>query len=269
MWFRLKNIACDTLLDFLVDFGLTPLDNIKDIKDIKKSPAALVFKTIADPFVGKISYIKVMRGEFIGDSHYNNINLKIEERIGQINTMQGKSQIHLDKLNYGDIAAISKLNHTRTGDTLSLEDNETMFDGIDFPSPTLTIAIEPKTKVDEDKLGNAIHKILDEDLTLRLENNTETKQTLLVGMGENHIDIAIEKLKNKFGVEVVTKDLKIPYRETITSKVNNVEGKHKKQSGGAGQFGHVYINLEPYPDVDLEFSQKYLAAQFQNNIFQL
>lgn len=263
----LKNIACDTLLDFLVDFGLTPLDNIKDIKDIKKSPAALVFKTIADPFVGKISYIKVMRGEFIGDSHYNNINLKIEERIGQINTMQGKSQIHLDKLNYGDIAAISKLNHTRTGDTLSLEDNETMFDGIDFPSPTLTIAIEPKTKVDEDKLGNAIHKILDEDLTLRLENNTETKQTLLVGMGENHIDIAIEKLKNKFGVEVVTKDLKIPYRETITSKVNNVEGKHKKQSGGAGQFGHVYINLEPYPDVDLEFSQKIFGGSVPKQYF--
>lgn len=263
----LKNIACDTIVDFLVDFGLSPIDTVEAEKVNEKETSALVFNTIADPYVGKISYVKIMQGIFKGDNHYFNINTKSDERVGQVFTMQGKTQIQVDKLNFGDIGAISKLNHTFTGDTLASSEEGTELEGIDFPIPTLTIAIEPKTKVDEDKLGNAIHKILDEDPTLTLENNIETKQTLLTGMGENHIDIAIEKLKNKFGVEVLTKDLKIPYRETITGSANNVEGKHKKQSGGAGQFGHVFINIESYPEGELEFKQTIFGGSVPKQYF--
>ncbi len=263
----LKNIACDYLLDILVKYAPSPLDRIENKNIEKESPAALVFKTIADPYVGKINYIKVQQGTFSGDNQYINTSSNTNEKIGQIFTMQGKNQIQISELNFGDIGAVAKLNNTSTSDTLTVQGSNIVYPRIEFPSPTLSIAIEPKTKVDEDKLGNALHRLLDEDPTLHLENNTETKQTLLTGMGETHIDIIIEKLKNKFGVEVNVVETKIPYRETIRGSATRVEAKHKKQSGGAGQYGHVFIDIEPFPDGELEFAKKVFGGSVPKQYF--
>jgi len=263
----LLNIGCDLLLDVLVDYAPNPLERIDDSQIASKESASLIFKTIADPYVGRISYFKVLQGVFHGDSFYRNANKSTDEKVGQLFTMQGKIQMQIPELHFGDIGAIAKLAQTSTGDTLTTKDSNVIFSGINYPIPTLTIAIEPKTKVDEDKLGNAINRILEEDPTLRLETNLETKQTLLTGLGEAHIDIIIEKLKNKFGVEVEKYPPKVPYRETIRGIAKRIEAKHKKQSGGAGQYGHVFIDISPYPDGELEFDQKVFGGAVPKQYF--
>lgn len=250
----LKNIGADRLLDFIVKYAPSPLERSEE-QASKGKPAALVFKTMADPYVGRINYFKVFQGTVKGDSSAFNPNKEIDEKISQLFSMQGKTQIPLPEFQFGDIGVVAKLAQTGTGDTLTIKGSDVVLEGIDFPEPTLTVAIEPKSKGDEDKLGNAIGRILEEEPTLRLEKNVETKQTLLTGMGEAHIDIVLERMQRKFGVEVKTSDVKVPYRETIRGSVIKVEGKHKKQSGGHGQYGHVYIDMEPYPDGDFEFTE--------------
>ncbi|ATW24338.1 elongation factor G [Candidatus Formimonas warabiya] len=251
----LKNIGADRLLNVLVDYVPSPLDRAEDKNAESKPMATLVFKTMADPYVGRINFFKVGQGTFKGDSYAFNATKEAEEKISQLFTMQGKTQMQLPEFKFGDIGVVAKLAQTNTGDTLTTKDSGVVLEGIDFPIPTLTVAIEPKSKGDEDKLGNAIHRLLEEDPTLRLEKNIETRQTLLTGMGEAHIDITIERLHRKFGVEVKTLEAKVPYRETIKGSATRVEGKHKKQSGGHGQYGHVYIDIAPFPEGDFEFTE--------------
>ncbi len=251
----LKNIGGDRLLNVLVDYVPSPLERADDKSAESKPLAALVFKTMADPFVGKINFFKVYQGTFKGESFVLNGTKEVEEKISQLFTMQGKTQMQLPEFKYGDIGAVAKLSQTTTSDTLTTKDSGVILEGVNFPVPTLTVAIEPKSKGDEDKLGNAISRILEEDPTLRLEKNIETRQTLLTGMGEAHIDITIDRLHRKFGVDVKTNEAKVPYRETVKGSATKVEGKHKKQSGGHGQYGHVYIDLAPFPDGDFEFTE--------------
>ena len=250
-----KNIGADKLFDILVDYAPSPLAKL-DAAAASAAPAALVFKTLADPYVGRISMFKVYSGKIKGDTAMFNANKKVEEKIAQISTMQGKTAIALPEVNLGDIATVSKLANTVTGDTLTTKDSGILLDGIDFPEPTLMMAIVPRTKGDEDKLGNAINRLLEEDPTLHYEKNAETKQTVLTGMGEAHLNIVIGRLASKFGVEVDPVDMKVPYRESIRGSAKMVEGKHKKQSGGHGQYGHVKIDIEYDPENEFSFEEK-------------
>lgn len=253
----LQNIAVSPLLDLIVDYMPSPADAVgKDADTLQQDPfAALVFKTLADPYVGKVSFFKVYSGVLKADSVVYNANKEADEKISQIFVMRGKQQEQVPEIMPGDIGALTKLQHTNTGDTLTSKSQPVSLEGIDFPEPTLSVAIAPKSKGDEDKLGNALSRIMEEDTTLRLEKNLETKETILTGMGELHLDITLEKLQRKFGVEVEMSTPKVPYRETIRTAVNRVEGKHKKQSGGHGQYGHVYIDMEPLPDEEFQFAE--------------
>ncbi|MBS3947055.1 MAG: elongation factor G [Dethiobacter sp.] len=208
--------------------------------------AALVFKTFADPFVGKISYFKVYSGTLRGDSQVYNVNKGKSERMGQLFTMLGKSQLNLEQVPAGDIAAVAKLQVTATGDTLCDKNADIVFPPIYFPAPVITYAVEPKKQGEEDKVAAGLTRFLEEDPTFRMDRNTEVKQTLISGMGELHLEIITSKLAKKFGVEVDLTPPKIPYKETIRGTAK-VEGKHKKQSGGRGQYGHVWIEFAPLP----------------------
>jgi elongation factor G len=221
----------------------------------KRALSVLIFKTLADPYVGKVSYLRVYSGVFKGDTTYFNANKEADEKVGQVFILQGKNQTSVAELKPGDIGAVTKLQQTTTANTLTTKQNPVILDGIKFPEPSLTVAIRPKSKGDEDKLGNAIARLLEEDTTLRLAKNVETKETLLTGMGELHLDIIIERLSRKFGVEVERSHPKVPYRETIKSSVTRVEGKHKKQSGGHGQYGHVFIDATPLTGKEFEFAE--------------
>ncbi len=239
----LNNIGVLPVMDFIVDCMAAP--HVNADKDMSKEPlAALVFKTIADPYIGRLNFFKVVQGNLKADSVVYNAAKEKEEKLGQILVMRGKEQQAVPEAKNGDIAAVAKLSVTTTGDTLTVKANPQELPGIEFPEPTLGTAIEPKAKGDEDKLGNALQKLMEEDPTISLEKNTETKQTILHTMGESHTDIIVERLNRKFGVDVKTAEMRIPYRETIRGQVQ-VEGKHKKQSGGHGQYGHVWLRMEP------------------------
>jgi len=243
-----KNTGVAQLLDVIVNYLPAPQE--------QEGPmAALIFKTIADPYVGKMNFLRVMNGKFKSDTTVYNSKKEKAEKIGNVLFVRGKNTLQADVVPCGDMAVVVKLQDTGTGDTLCDKDKHVSLEGISFPTPTLTVAISPKSKNDEDKLGDAISKLLEEDQTMRVEKNTEIKQTLLTGMGELHIHIMVEKLKRRYGVDVVMADPKVPYRETIRTKVE-VEGKHKKQSGGRGQYGHVWIRFEPNPEEDFAFSEE-------------
>lgn len=208
--------------------------------------AALVFKTFADPFVGKISYFKVYSGTMRGDSQIYNVNKDKAERVGQLFSMLGKSQLNMEQVTAGDIAAVAKLQMTATGDTLSDKNTGLILEPVSFPEPVITYAVEPKKQGEEDKVAAGLARFLEEDPTFRMERSTEVKQTLISGMGELHLEFISSKLAKKFGVEVDLTLPKIPYKETIRGTAK-VEGRHKKQSGGRGQFGHVWIEFSPLP----------------------
>lgn len=252
------NFGMQPLLDIIASAFPSPADReaVQAKKDdgaevtVKIAAAgpvsALVFKTFADPFVGKISYFKVYSGTLKGDSQLHNANKDKGERLGQVFTMLGKNQINLDAVPAGDIAAVAKLQATATGDTLCDKNQCFVFPPIEFPDPVTTFAVEPKKQGEEDKVAAGLARFLEEDPTFRMERNTEVKQTLISGMGELHLEIITSKLAKKFGVEVDLLLPKIPYKETIRGTAK-VEGKHKKQSGGRGQFGHVWIEFSPLP----------------------
>lgn len=225
-----------------------------------------VFKTIADPFVGKISFLKVISGTLMPDSVVYNVNKEKTEKISSIFAMKGKQQISVNKLVTGDIGAIAKLSATDTNDTLATKEKPVLANPIIFPEPMLGMAIVPKTKGDEDKIGTGMSRLLEEDPTLKMVLNTETKQNIIYGVGDQHLDILTSKLKNKFKVEVDLINPIIPYRETIKKKVK-VEGKHKKQSGGHGQFGDVWIEFEPGPTEDLIFEEKIFGGSVPKQYF--
>ncbi|MFZ5644346.1 MAG: elongation factor G [Bacillota bacterium] len=256
-----KNMAVTNLMDFLV--GYAPVPAIEESKHF----SALVFKTLADPYVGKMNFIRVYTGKLKSDMTIYNANKEKTEKIGQILFARGKTTAQTQEVNTGDIAVLVKLQDIDTNDTLCEKDNPVKLEGVHFPEPTLAVAITPKSKGDEDKLGSAIGKLLEEDKTMRVEKNLETKQTLVTGMGEMHLDIIIDRLKKRYNVDVATDSPRVPYRETIRSEVK-VEGKHKKQTGGHGQFGHVWVRLEPLMDgQDFVFAEEIFGGAVPRNYF--
>ncbi|MGC8786556.1 MAG: elongation factor G [Anaerolineae bacterium] len=208
--------------------------------------AALVFKTMADPYVGKLTYFRVYSGVLQSDSRVLNANKGEEERIGQLFFLRGKEQMPTKEVIAGDIGAVSKLQVTVTGDTLCDKDHPLTLPGVTFPHPVAFAAVTPKTKADLDKMGTALARLVEEDPTLVVSRDPDTGETVISGMGDSHIDIAVRRLQQKFGVEVITSVPKVPYKETITKTVQ-VQGRHKKQTGGRGQFGDVWIRFEPLP----------------------
>lgn len=254
----LKNVGIANLLNFMVTQAPSP--------QIHEEKCALVFKTLADPYVGKMSFLKVYGGSFQADSSVYNSNKEKEEKLGTPFILRGKTQESVHVIPAGDIAVVAKLQETGTGDTLGRKDKAIQLEGIDFPEPRLPVAIEPKSKGDEDKLGTALARLAEEDLTMKMEKNIETKELILYGMGEMHLEILVEKLQRKFGVGVKMRVPKVPYRETIRKPIK-VEGKHKKQSGGHGQYGHVWISLEPLVNGDFEFSEEVFGGAVPRQYF--
>ncbi|MGI9952520.1 elongation factor G [Moorellaceae bacterium AZ2] len=252
-----KNMAVEPLLDFIVDYLPSPAARAgKSGEEMEKEPlAALIFKTLADPYVGKLSMFRVYSGTFRPDTTAYNANKETEEKIGSLFALQGKNQVPVTELKPGDMGAVTKLSVSTTCDTLTTKANPVRLEGIEFPEPTLPVAIRPKSKGDEDKLSNALARLLEEDPTLRIEKNNETRETILTGMGELHLDITVERLQSKFGVAVEMSTPKVPYRETIKGSVTRIEGKYKKQTGGRGQYGHVFLDMSPLPDKEFEFTE--------------
>ncbi|SMP70034.1 elongation factor G [Anoxynatronum buryatiense] len=252
-----KNVGTHTLLDMLCDYSPSPADmppkkgiNPKDDQEVERSLAptepfsAQVFKTVVDPFIGKISILKVISGKLTADMEVLNSNKGEKERIGSLFFLRGKNQLETKEVKAGDVAAVAKLQHTHTGDTLCSVNDPIIFSGIELTEPQLYLAVEPKARGDEEKIGNGLQRLSEEDPSFSFERNAETKQTLIRGQGELHIKVITSKLKNKFGVEVELSDPVVPYRETIRGKAD-VQGKHKKQSGGRGQYGDVKMRFEP------------------------
>ncbi|MBR3312302.1 MAG: elongation factor G [Solobacterium sp.] len=228
--------------------------------------SAFVFKTIIDPFVGKISYLKVMSGVLNSDSQVYNQKKDTNEKIGQIYVINGKFQIGVGKLFTGDIGAVVKLQSTDTNDTLSTKAKPVHYPAIDYPQPMLGYAISPKTKADEDKMSVGIRNMAQEDGTLRLENNKETHEQVLYGMGDQHIDLILSKLKSKYKVDVVTAVPTVQYRETIRGKAE-AQGKYKKQNGGAGQYGDVWVRFEPCDGDEMEFAEEVFGGAVPKQYF--
>ncbi len=252
-----NNLGTQPLLDLIKSYLPSPLDQ-KEVKGrlpesdeevIRQlSPdeplAAFVYKTLADPYVGRINFFRVYSGKVLPDSQVYNSTKDLTERFGQVFSMRGKTQVAMDEVVAGDIACVAKLQETVTGDTLCERNALIAFPQLNFPEPVISFAVEPKTKGDEEKVGSGLARFLEEDPTFKLERRAETKQTIISGLGELHLDIIVSRLSEKFGVDVELFTPKVPYKETIKGQAR-VEGKHKKQSGGRGQFGHVYIELEP------------------------
>jgi len=264
----LRNMGIQPLMDFIAECSPTPERNrmVKD-KDIEKLPlSAQVFKTIADPYIGRLTMFRIFTGKMKADSVIYNASKEKDEKITQLLVMTGKEQASVPELNAGDIAAVAKLAVTNTSDTLTVKANPVLIDPIEFPRPTLSMAIEPKSKGDEDKLSGALQRLMEEDPTITVEKNAETHQTIMRTMGDTHMDIITDKLSRKFGVDVITKEMRIPYRETIKTTVQ-VEGKHKKQSGGHGQYGHVWIKFEPNDEEDFKFEENVFGGAVPRNYF--
>ena len=230
--------------------------------DPEGQPAIFVFKTVADPFVGKMSYFKVMNGTLKRDAVLKNLTTGENEKFSHIYTLKGKKQTEVDELACGDIGMTAKLSNTNTNDTLAAS-SDIMYKKISYKTPYYGMGIVPASKGDEDKISGGISKLLEEDLTLRYENNAETKQMLVYGLGEQHLDIVTAKLKTRFGTSVQYTQPKIAYREAIKKKID-AEGKHKKQSGGKGQYGHVKIHFAPGED-GLVFSESTFGGSVPKN----
>ncbi len=239
---------------------------IEIVQTEEETTAAVVFKTIVDPYVGKLSIFRVYSGEVKADSTLYNPNKGADEKIGKIFTLCGKKQTETKSVKAGDIGCVAKLDVTKTGDTLCQKGKNIILTGIEFPNPVLSMAVKPKAKGDEEKIIGGLTKLMDEDPTFAISNNTETKQTLINGQGEQHIDVLISKLKSKYGVEVILEEPIVPYRETIRKKAT-VEGKHKKQSGGHGQYGHVKIEFEPGISEEMLFEEKVFGGSVPKNYF--
>ncbi len=228
--------------------------------DPKGPLAALVFKTVADPYVGKLSYFRVFSGTLKSDSHVYDTQQEHEERIGQLYVVRGKEQIAVSEVPAGDVGAVAKLQTVATGDTLCDQGKILVLDGIHFPEPAFSAAVHPKTKSDLDKMGAAIQRLLEEDPTLHIRRDEETGETLVSGLGESHVHIGLERMARKFGVNVDTDLPTVAYRETISQPVKGIEYKHKKQTGGHGQYGHVFLDLEPMEEGDFEFGDKVVGG---------
>ena len=252
-----KDIAIDRLATFLCEIGPSPLDRAPVVvkagdKEAEVSvdpagqPLAVVFKTLADPYVGKISIFKVLSGTVRPDAILTNSRTHTDEKLHALFTLRGKEQVQVNEVPAGDLGAVAKLGDVSTGDTLAPKGSPVLVPPPPSPPQILSMAIRPKSKGDEDKLMTALHRLQEEDPALGVRRDDETHQTLLTGMGETHLAIATERLARKFGVEVETEEVIVPYRETITGQAE-AEGKYKKQTGGHGQFGVAFLRVEPLP----------------------
>ncbi|MGI6030679.1 MAG: elongation factor G [Eubacteriales bacterium] len=256
--------ACDetTLIKGFNDIG-----EIMNVPVGPDEPTSLfVFKTVADQFVGKMSFFKVMTGTLKSDSVLINSNTQQAEKLGHIYVLRGKKQMEVKELCTGDIGVVTKLVNTNTGDTLCSGGKMVHFAQIDFPKPVISYAITPKAKGDEEKIASGLSRLAEEDPTISFSMDPETKELIVSGQGDIHIDVITSKLKSKFGVEVTLSAPKVAYRETIRGKAK-VEGKHKKQSGGHGQYGHVWIEFEPGDQEEMIFEEKVFGGAVPKNYF--
>jgi elongation factor G len=267
----LHNIAVNRLMDAVCDYLPVPKEKQVELSDGSAEPsetapfAALVFKTSADPYVGKLTYFRVYNGSISSNSHTWNATQNADERIGQLFMMRGKTQEPVTEVSAGDIGAVAKLNVTDTGDTLSTQDKPVKLKSITFPEPTFSEAVYPKTKTDVDKMGTSLTRLSEEDPTLKVHRELGTGETILSGMGDTHLSVAAEKMQRKFGVNVEMSTPKVPYRETITMP-SKAEYKHKKQSGGHGQYGHVLLEMEPLPERgENEFGERIVGGSVPKN----
>jgi elongation factor G len=254
----LGNVSADRLMDFIVDFtpAATEHEAIRGEvtsgngepparKESDTEPVSLyVFKTVSDPFAGRISYFKVFSGVLKNDAALQNFSRISQEKLAHITIMQGKTSVPVNELHAGDIGAVAKLKDTLTGDTLGDKSAPIKYPKVKLPDPAITFAIEPKSRADEDKLGPGIHKLNEEDAMLRFFRDPQTKEFLIAGTGQQHIEVVVAKLKKRYHTEVVLKAPKVPYRETIRGRAD-VQGRHKKQTGGHGQYGDCKIKMEP------------------------
>lgn len=241
-------------------------ENIDMETNENEALSAFVFKTIVDPFVGKVSYLKVMSGVLNSDSQVYNSKKDITEKVNQIYVINGKYQIGVGKLFTGDIGAVVKLQSTETNDTLCTRSRVIYYPEIEYPKPMLGYAIYPKTKADEDKLSAGMHNLMLEDHTIKFVNNDETHQQVLYGLGDQHIDLILSKLKSKYKVEVTTQTPTVQYRETISAKAE-AQGKYKKQNGGAGQYGDVWVRFEPCDSDEMEFAEEVFGGAVPKQYF--
>ncbi|MDD4923654.1 MAG: elongation factor G [Dehalococcoidales bacterium] len=271
----LQNVAVNRLMDVIREYLPSPKDagiNVsedsagKDIKISTVGPlSALVFKTSADPYVGKLTYFKVFSGELESNSQVWNVNQNNPERIGQLFIIRGKNQEPIAKISAGDMGAVAKLSITATGDTLGAQDKPVKIAPATYPKTLFSVAVLPKTKADVDKLGSSLARLAEEDPTLIVHRDPDTGETILSGLGETQVEVAAEKMMRKFGVAVELKAPKVPYKETITSAAKG-EYKHKKQTGGHGQYGHVILELEPMPEGgDNQFENRVVGGTIPRN----
>ena len=257
----LGNVGADHAMDFIVDYTPAPSEHewvqgeaaASGNGDAPKrhesdaEPVSLyVFKTVSDPFAGRISYFKVFSGVLKNDATVQNFAKNVAEKMAHISIMQGKTAVPVNELHAGDIGAVAKLKDTLTGDTLGDKSAPIQYPKVHLPEPAITFAIEPKSRADEDKLGPSIHRLMEEDAMLRFFRDPQTKEFLIAGTGQQHIEVVVAKMKKRYHAEVVLKAPKVPYRETIRGKAD-VQGRHKKQTGGHGQYGDCKIKMEPLP----------------------
>jgi elongation factor G len=272
-----KGIGLDALLDAFVRYLPSPADEAP-VKALDKAGTTVevpadengpllvrVFKTTADPFVGRLTYMRVLSGTLRSQAHVWNTTRDEDERIGQLLLLHGKEQEPIGELKAGEIGAVAKLTVTETGDTLGPKDKPLRLLPLEFPEPSLTVAIEPVSKQDLDKMGPALARLLEEDPTVRLERSAIGEQTLRT-MGEAHTSVILERLKRKFGAAIQTHVPKVPYKETIRG-TTKVHGRYKKQTGGHGMFGDVWLELEPNPDGGVEFAERIVGGSVPKGFF--
>ena len=260
----LGNKGVKLLLDAVVDYLPAPTDiaSIKGVdlngNEVVRHPAdsepfsALAFKVMTDPFVGKLTFFRVYSGHLSSGSYVLNATKDVKERVGRILLMHANNRTEISEVFAGDIAAAVGLKNTTTGDTLCEEKNACILESMEFPEPVIELTVEPKSKADQDKMGLALQKLAEEDPTFRASTNHETGQTIIAGMGELHLDIIVDRMRREFGVDANVGQPQVSYRETLT-QAGECEGKYIKQSGGRGQYGHVWIKFEPNPDKGYEF----------------
>jgi elongation factor G len=275
----LHNIGAHPILDGIVDLLPNPNEGkiafqATDTKDKSEhdvfadesaSSSAFVFKTFVDPYAGRVSLFRVVSGVLKADQTVLNVNKGVNEKIGTISVLQGKTASPVQEVHAGDIASLAKLKDTHTNDTLADPHHPIQFKPVTYPHPIFSYAIEPKSRGDEEKISTALHKLAEEDPVIRFDRDSQTKEQLVTGSGQLHVEVVVARLKRRFGVDVVLHPPKIPYRETIKAKAE-VQGKYKKQSGGRGQYGDCWIIMEPLPrDQDFEFVDKIFGGSIPKN----
>jgi elongation factor G len=267
-----KNIGSQQILDGIINVLPNPVQRgtvPAEGGDVKLSPdepfSALVFKTISDPYTGRISIMRILSGKITGDAAVKNSNKDVSEKLGGLFVLQGKEQVDVDEAAAGDIVATAKLKETATGDTLCDPSRIVRFPTIQFPEPSISFAIEPKTRADEDRISQAVHRIRDEDPTAVIARDTDTKELIISGNGQLHVEVVTNRLKKRFNVDVDLKPPKISYKETIKGR-SDVQGRYKKQTGGRGQYGDVHVKFEPLPrGSDFEFENKIFGGSIPKN----